>query len=215
MENEILSAKDFSYYYEKNSLGDLYFPNGTCGLGEQFNISLKKLYNLSTDRTLNHEKLPAEEIIGIIAFGSAVEFPGFIERQKKYRKWLGLGPEVKKMVIENIQPRDADFMVLSEKPIEMENTEIGAEFYGNFGIIGGGIHVTRIGINKFTELCAENDSVAVSSIEGGVPLFYDSRLLTSIKDTGIKKKNPRNVRWEEKYFGGSCCEKIILLGYVK
>ena len=43
-----------------------------------------------------------------------------------------------------------------------------------------------------------NDTISISALREGVPIFYDAEALESLREkTGIKKETPRKVFWLE------------------
>ena len=82
-----LSLEDFARYFENNRLGRLYFPNGKCftpngewfedGKITQFHINLRDLYNLIIGWKINNAGISLDDVVGVIAFGSAVRHPGY------------------------------------------------------------------------------------------------------------------------------------------
>ena len=117
-----LSMQDFTNYFEYNRLGKLYFPNGYCfdPLRIPFSINLRDLYKLVTGWTIDKTSIPLDNIVGIIAFGSAVRFPGYEDVSTTRKKYLLFGPEVTKTKQIPIQPNDADFLVITGENIVKE-----------------------------------------------------------------------------------------------
>ena len=99
-----LSMKDFTRYFEKNRLGMLWFPNGNCftpngscfehGKVTPFHIDLKTLYKLAIGWEINSTKVPLDDVVGVIAFGSAVKHPGYQKVPETKRKYLIFGPRI-------------------------------------------------------------------------------------------------------------------------
>ena len=208
MEEKDLSMQDFTRYFEKSRLGRLYFPNGKCftpngysfGHGEitPFHIDLSNLYELLTEWKINDREFPLDDVVGVIAFGSAVRHPGYKEVHKKRRKYLLFGEEVTITKQVPIQPNDADFLVITgenlirEKvlePVSLQTYDCGT------WIKEGGIHLVNRGIEQVVNGIQGNDTVSASAMREGVPIFYDRRLAEVQRQTGISREIKRKIYW--------------------
>ena len=205
-----LSIQDFSEYFEQDKLGELYFPNGECDIQPltrmvsrrdkvPFFVKLAELYKLVTDWRINHTEVPLDDILGIVAFGSAVKYPGTQTIESKSRKYLFLGPEITRKRVVPIQPNDADFLVLTEhdllrervlRPISLETYDMGT------WIIKGGIHLVNRGVNQFLNGINESDTISISAVNEGVPIFYRDGFNDILSQSGITRETPRKIRWD-------------------
>jgi len=205
-----LSMQDFTKYFENNRLGRLYFPNGKCynhgGRAVQqkghipFNIELRDLYKMVTGWKINDTEVPLDDIIGVIAFGSAVKHPGYDKVSKIRKKYIIAGPEVTKTKQVPIHPRDADFLVVTgENLIRQKILEpLSIEIYDHGTVIKeGGIHLVNRGIGQVVSGVQANDTVSASAMREGVPIFYNGRMSDVEGKVGIKRETPRKVYWDE------------------
>lgn len=185
----VLHIDDFTKYFEAKRLGKLYFPNG-----QNFYIALADLYKLVTQWRVNHTLVPPDDIVAVIAFGSAVRHPGFREVTKR-----GL---FRGLVTERvpIQPRDADFLVITGKNLTREELLEPSLLYDNYGgayIIKGGIHIVNRSVNQIIGGVKANDTVSASGLREGVPIFFNGQLDGVVAQTGIVKNTPCKIFWDE------------------
>jgi hypothetical protein len=212
-----LSMKDFTRYFEANRAGRLYFPNGECLTphGEAFenaertpfHVNLRDLYKLVTGWKINHTEVPLDDILAVIAFGSAVKHPGYEEVPVLRRRYVLFGSKEdtgrKKQI--PIQPNDADFLVITGqdlirekvlKPVSLETYDCGT------WIEEGGIHLVNRGANQVVNGVRANDTVSISALREGVPVFYDvARLEEVIRRAGVPRTTPRRLSWDESNLG--------------
>lgn len=201
----VLHMDDFKRYFEATRLGRLYFPNGEAYVhpgGRWFNyssitnfyINLTDLYKLVTGWKVNHILVPLDDIVAVIVFGSAVRYPGFREVTKNR---LFRGPVTKQVPI---QPNDADFLVITGEnlmreevlePISLHTYDCGT------WIEKGGIHLVNRGIDQLLNGVRANDTVSVSALREGVPIFFDGRLDGVVAQAGVAKTTPRKIFWDE------------------
>ena len=198
-----LSMNDFTKYFEKNALGSLSFPNGEswdeCSYGP-FRINLRKLYKLVVDWKINHTGVPLDDIVGVIAFGSAVKYPGYKEVSKTRKEYFLFGKEITKTKQVPIQPNDADFLVITNQNFTREEILeplIGASDYLGSYIKEGGIHLVNRGIKQIIKGVQAKDTVSISAMKEGVQIFYDRRLSDVQSHTGITRETPRKILWDE------------------
>jgi len=205
-----LSLEDFARYFENNRLGRLYFPNGKCftpngewfedGKITQFHINLRDLYNLIIGWKINNAGISLDDVVGVIAFGSSVRHPGYRVTSKTGKKYLFFGPEITGKINVPIQPNDADFLVITGQDIIKEKvlkpTSLATYDCGTW-ITKGGIHLVNRGIHQILNSVRENDTISISAMREGVPIFYDGRLGEVQSRVGIKKETPRRLLWNK------------------
>ena len=209
----MLSPTDFRTYFEKDRLGKLYLPNGIryapekdWPITEGAVVSLKKLYKLMIGwKVQNETEVPVDDIVAIIAFGSAVRYPGYDIVTEKSRKYLGLfGPKIEREKKKKIYPNDIDFFVLTGKDItrheyikpDFATIDFGSAGWAN-AMKDGGINLVNRGINQLMHGVSQGDTISVSALREGIPLFYDARLEDVQKRTLIPKESPRRLFWDE------------------
>ncbi|TSC91554.1 MAG: hypothetical protein CEN90_352 [Parcubacteria group bacterium Licking1014_17] len=201
----VLHMDDFTKYFEATRLGRLYFPNGKAyvhpGGGffqnsaiTDFYINLADLYKLVTGWKVNHTLVPLDDIVAVIAFGSAVRHPGF---QEVKRNRLFRGPVTEQVPI---QPSDADFLVITGEnlmreevlePISLHTYDCGT------WIEKGGIHLVNRGVSQLLNGVRANDTVSSSALREGVPIFFNGRLDGVVTQAGVTKTTPRKILWDE------------------
>ncbi len=204
-----LSIKDFIEYFEKDKLGKLFLPNGNgwdvYGRHEKpISIKLRNLFKVMSGWKINSYEVPLEDIIGIIAYGSAVKYPGYKEIPKVRRKYVLFGPVIKKMKKVSIKPNDVDFFVLTEKDITRhEYIKPGwtTYDYASCGCVTavseGGINLVNRGVNQFLKGVKDGDTISTSAMREGIPIFFNKKLDYYVKSAGIKKETPRKILWDE------------------
>lgn len=205
-----LSMKDFTRYFEQQRLGKLYFPNGKCIIPHgnafehaefpNFFVHLDDLYKMVSGWKVNHTLVPLDDIVAVIAFGSAVRHPGVQEVPRTRRKYLLFGEKVTKVKQVPIQPNDADFLVITGEnlmreevlePISLETYDCGT------WIRKGGIHLVNRGIGQLLNGVQANDTVSVSALREGVPVFFNGRFGNVSTQAGIVLATPRKILWDE------------------
>jgi hypothetical protein len=211
-----LSMKDFTRYFEQKRLGKLSFPNGRCYVSTEradtttnLFVKLHEVYKLITGWKINRTLVPLNDIVAVIAFGSTVRFPnaGFSEHIWKRRKYFLFGPEITFRHQTLKKPEDVDFYVLTGKNMTREEI-IHSEsitLYSNYGSAEAytkkaGIHLINRGVNQFLKGIKADDTVSISAIKEGVPIFFNGRfnnVLTQANQLGVKRGTPRKVLWDE------------------
>ena len=205
-----LSVKDFTRYFEAKRLGRLYFPNGKCmaprGIAFEnaefpnFFIQLDDLYKMVSGWMVNHTQVPLDDIVAVIAFGSAVRHPGVQEVPRTHRKYLLFGEKVTKVKQVQIQPNDADFLVITGEnlmreeilePISIETYDCGT------WIRKGGIHLVNRGVSQLLNGVRANDTVSASALREGVPVFFNGRFGNVSTEAGVQSATPRKILWDE------------------
>ena len=217
-----LSITDFTYHFDAKRLGRLYFPNGKayvhpggCGFDHSaiinFYVDLNDLYKMVCDWKVNHTLISPEDIIAIIAFGSAVRYPDAQEVTILRRKYWLFGKRIEKTKRVPIQPRDADFLVITERDIMREEVlePISLHTYDcGTWIEKGGIHLVNRGVNQFLKGIQSNDTVSISSLREGVPVFFNHRFEDIVKEAAISSSTPRRIIWGENNQG-------VLTGWIR
>ena len=216
-----LSVRDFTRYFEAKRLGKLYFPNGMCIIPRGsalenaephgFFVSLTELYKMVSDWKINHTMVPLDDIIAVIAFGSAVRHPGTREISYTRRKYILFGKKVTKTEQVPIQPNDADFLVITGKNLIREEIlePVSVEVYGGGTLISkGGIHLVNRGVSQLLKGIEANDTVSASALQEGIPVFFDSRFKDICAQSGIQSVTPRKILWDEN-------EKGLLTGMIR
>ncbi|MBI2676354.1 MAG: hypothetical protein HYX21_00145 [Candidatus Yanofskybacteria bacterium] len=200
----VLHMDDFTKYFETKRLGRLYFPNGRCythyelSQNDPFFIRLDDLYKLVTGWRVNHTLVPLGDIVAVIAFGSAVRHPKDIPYSR--RKYFLFGPMVTGVYQEEIQPRDADFLIITGGNLMPESVlepDLVHDNYGGAYVAKGGIHLVNRGISQLLNGVRANDTVSASALREGVPIFFNGRLDSVVTQAGVTKTTPRKIFWDE------------------
>lgn len=200
----VLNMDDFTKYFEEKRLGRLYFPNGRCythydlGRNDPFFIRLDDLYKLVTGWRINHTLVPLDDIVAVIAFGSAVRRPEDIPYSR--RKYFLFGPRVTGVYQKEIQPEDADFLIITEENLIPESVlepDLGHDNYGGVYVTKGGIHIVNRGVSQLLNGVLANDTVSASALREGVPIFFNGRLDGVVTQAGVAKTTPRKILWDE------------------
>ncbi|MEK6863642.1 MAG: hypothetical protein AABW53_03010 [Nanoarchaeota archaeon] len=126
MEELELSLEDFEDYHERNKLGYLYLPNGSM------KIDMERLYSGITTWRIGGKILSAADVTAVIAFGSAVRYPGFTEHPTITKKYWLFGPAEKSTIKVPIEPNDVDFLIVTRENLDGE-TFIFAKTSGEYG----------------------------------------------------------------------------------
>ncbi len=180
-----LTPADFKEWFEKSRLGELFFPVGQAYIHPgtiwfqyncitNFYIHLQDLYMLCTEWRINHQSVPIDQIIAIIAFGSAVG-PKHIAIEKIGKKYFLFGKTVIRKKKKYVQPRDADFLVITRENILKEKTlkPITLETYDcGTWIEKGGIHLVNRGIEQIKEGIRSEDTISINALLYGIPIFF-------------------------------------------
>lgn len=205
-----LSMKDFTRYFEQKRLGKLYFPNGKCMVPrgqwienaefQNFFIHLDDLYKMISGWKVNHTLVPLNDIVAVIAFGSAIRYPGVNEIPRTRRKYLLFGEKVTKIKQVPIQPNDADFLVITGENLMreevLEPTSVETYDCGTW-ITKGGIHLVNRGVNQLLNGVRANDTVSESALREGLPVFFDNRFKNVYSQAGVTPTTPRKIFWDE------------------
>ena len=207
-----LSVQDFRKYFDSNKLGKLHLPNGNSWNPQKssrdgLDVSLRELYKVMYGWKINDTEVPLDDIVAVIAYGSAVRFPGYEMVPEKRRKFLGLfGPEVEtgRQVKELITPNDVDFFVLTGNDIDRhEYIKPGmiTYDYGSGGCITavneGGINLVNRGVSQLLKGIEKGDTISASAMREGIPIFYNGRLNEVQERSGITRETPRKIYWDE------------------
>jgi hypothetical protein len=217
--NTVSISKITEHYQDKN-LGKLYFPNGKCLVNKQyvdFNIDLIDLYELLTDWSINDDwsnvtsKVDIDDIIAVIAFGSAVKYPGYTIEETKEKKYLFFGPDVITKYRVNLEPKDADFLVITKtRMIDFRKLDPVVSKWANDYDCGtdikkAGIHLVNRSWDQFLNGINDGtDTVSISGLKEGILLFGGSDLFESNK---LKFDSPHTIKWT--------IESYLVNGYIK
>lgn len=199
-----LTPKDLESYYQANRLGELVFPHGSCHSinwssgtvsKKKFYINLAELFDLILKWRINGRSVNIEDVVAIIAFGSAVRYPcpKPFSSLELWRKCFAITPDFD-------NPRDADFLVITEHDL-IGKPVMGPVYepleYGR-ALVKGGIHLVNRSINQITRgIRTGSDTVSISGLKEGVPLFYDCDFEGFRSCWGIERGNPYGVQWQE------------------
>lgn len=199
-----LSMKDFARYFEAKRLGKLYFPNGRyveyLWGWSNFFVNLADLYKLVSGWRVNHTLVPLDDIVAVIAFGSAVRHPDTEEIPYTRKKYLLFGPQSSGVYRQQVQPRDADFLVITGQDLMREEVlePISEETYdAGTWLKRGGIHLVNRGVNQLLNGVRANDTVSASALREGVPIFFNGRFGSVSSQAGIELATPRKILWDE------------------
>ena len=193
---ETLSFRDFVHYYQESRLGQLNFPNGKTKRlfwlysKNSLSVRLNDLYRL-VDVMVARYGLTSENVIAVIAPGSAVLFPGYRETYCTRKKFIFIGSWTVKYEVVPIQPNDIDFLVITDKNME----------YAGAWLKKGGFHLINRGIEQMSQCIQVNDLVSMHTLREGVPIFFDERFLVLSTKIGIMSKTPRKISWNEDEHG--------------
>ncbi len=201
-----LSVQDFKDYFEKNRLGRLYLPNGNWGKG--MSLELKELFKLMSGwKIKNESEVPFNDILAVIAYGSAIKYPGYEMVPITEPKYLGLfGPKIEtgERTKRYISPRDVDFFVLTESDITRHEYIAPGLYTQDLGsggcltsVVKSGINLVNRGTSQLLNGINQGDTISVSAMREGVPVFYNGRLDDVQKRSGIARETPRRLLWDE------------------
>ncbi|MBT3404872.1 hypothetical protein HN832_01925 [archaeon] len=207
-----LSAQDFAKYFKSNRLGNLHIPNGDSvnfrGYFQKgLDVNLGALFEVMSGWRINRYEVPLDDIFAVIAYGSAVKYPGYKMVPRIRKKYLDLfGPEIEVEKKELITPNDVDFYVLTGRDItrhksikpRMENYNCGS--MGDItAVVEGGINLVNRGIGQLAEGIENGDTISISAMKEGIPVFYDDRFEEVRVKIGIERDTPRRIYWGEDY----------------
>lgn len=202
-------------YFEQGKLDKLYFPNGNTYVhpdGEdfvhsaitKFHIHLTALYELMCDWTINGTHIMESDIVAVIAFGSAVQYPGYRKYYQTKKRFYFFGPKFTALKMRPIQPREADFLVISRNSliseIMLEPVSRKTRDFGTW-IEKGGIYLVNRGVDQIVEGVRRFDKISKSAFRYGVPVFFGSEFLKLALRVGEVSKSPRKLIWEETHQG--------------
>lgn len=188
---ENLSFEDFVHYAQRAKMGQLNLPNGKIKrlIGHSKDtlfVNLADLYRLVNSIVTIHGLVP-ENILAIIAVGSAVLFPGYRETYTTRRKFFLFGPWVVDYGRVPIQPNDIDFLILTDKNLG----------YAGMWLKKSGIHIVGRGVEQMAQCMQIHDTISMHALREGIPMFFDERLKSLSSKIGIKSKTPRKISWNE------------------
>lgn len=188
---ENLSFGDFTHYAQQARLGRLNLPNGRTKRllsysKNNLSVELTDLYRL-VDRLVAFRGLTSENILAVIAVGSAVLFPGYRENYSVRRKFRIFGPLVVRHRTIPIQPNDIDFFILTDKNLGYDGAYLRK----------GMLHIVGRGTEQMARSKEVNDTVSMHALREGIPMFFDEQLKLLAAKIGIKPKTPRKIYWSE------------------
>lgn len=192
---ENLSFKDFVHYAQRVKLGRLNLPNGKVKslIGyskDNLFVSLADLYRSANSIVIMHGLIP-ENVLAVIAVGSAVLFPGYRETYITRRKFILFGPWIVGYRRVPIQPNDIDFLILTDKNLGYAGTWLKKD----------SIHLVGRGAEQMAQCVQVHDTVAMHALREGIPIFFDERLKSLASKIGIKSRTPRKISWNEDEHG--------------
>lgn len=198
-----LSVKDLAKYVEKERTGRLVFPNGGRFLSD-FSVNLRDVYGLVANWEIQGNKIPIDDISAIIAFGSSVRYPGYREVPVTRKKYVIFGEKQETGKIKRVPiiPNDADFLVVTSQNMTEERVFVGKqdEYDDYYGPLTEDriIHMFHRGANQVINGVKENDTISISALKEGVPIFYDrAKLEKLVQQSEIASSTPRKLDWTE------------------
>ena len=206
-----LTLEDFQYYFHAKRLGNLSFPNGqayrhpggmffVCEAICPFYIALHELYQLVYHWEINHQQVAFDNIIAVIAFGSAVRFPGTVTKTRT-RFWTRKPYQIDVP----LQPHDADFLVITQTDLMQETVlmPLTQQTYDcGTWVKKGGIHLVNRGRQQVLNgIATGDDSISLSGLADGVPLFTTPAFPALSVEAGVVSTTPRQVFWQENIHG--------------
>ncbi|KXK08776.1 MAG: hypothetical protein UZ21_OP11001000329 [Microgenomates bacterium OLB22] len=195
-----LPVREFYHRAVRKKLGRLSFTHGddhTESRKSLFFIQLEDLYDLMQDWDIGETPTVSSDVLGIIAFGSAVRGPLIKTEIYTRKKYYLIGPKIVMVREKTVSPHDADFLVITRKNIRHQRT-ISADWAGYYELrllIKGGVHLQVGGREDFLSGVRSRDTVCISALEEGVPLFTTPEFDELVAESGITQKNPRKVHW--------------------
>lgn len=200
-----LTVSDFREYFEKNKLGRLTLPNGNWGNG--MSLKLNELFKLMSGwKIKNESEVPFDDILAVVVYGSAIRYPGYEMISVTAPKYLGLfGQEVEVGAKKRfISPNDVDFFVLTEKDITRDRYIAPGLHTTDFGSGGcitsvtkAGINLVNRGVSQLLNGINQGDTISISAMKEGIPVFYNGRLEEVQEKSGIVRENKRKLLWDE------------------
>jgi hypothetical protein len=214
-----LPTEDFEKFYNQGRLGKIFFPNGAredifADRSEERTKSyftyLGDLYETLSEFKINNQDILSRGLIGIVATGKSVKYPGYnivpVEHRKglKFENW-----RVKRnyITIEEkipIQPIKAEFFVITEdNPIPEEcvgkTSRIALCRYTDnkhIGLTVRGIEQVVNGIKEgmYRDNCCV-DKESIDAFQNGVPIIFDHQLKYIIEMSGVENYSPFISEW--------------------
>jgi len=199
------SISDFKAHGMLSMLSALSLPNGGI------NISLMKLYNaIQYEWKINNRYIDIGHVVAVIAFGSAVQYPGYVEQKAQRKEYFFFGPLTERIKRSPIKPNDVDFLVVTKENLTDDkfiDSRISYDYGNDHCRREGNIHLVPRGINQVLNGVGNSyrsmdyevaDTVSESALRYGVPLFYDKEVLEDlVRRAGITKETPRKVLWKK------------------
>lgn len=169
----MISYEKLKEYFDKRKMGYIQFPTLDQD-GYKLSLDLKEVYKLVLDWDINGEKIKADDIMAIIAFGSSVMDQERIQVHTR-KKYIFFGPDVEYTTSTIHYPNDADFLVITRNDMTRDIV-IKPEYkyyYDGTELKHAGIHIIQRGFSQFDKGLKENDTVSQSAVEYGVCLMAD------------------------------------------
>jgi hypothetical protein len=209
-------------FSKRHKFGNLYFPNGTSTtiddsvLGHRqapLHISIQDFYSTLLSWEVNGKTLQQLGLVGIIATGNAVHYPGYTLKTEEVKRWLFRGTK-KVIVKEYVTSLKPEFLILTEdKPIpeeyvarmtsrsalcRIESTRMNLNIRSVYQAVKG---IRNQDISKEDgKREAMIDYISIDALTNGVPIFFGDARPTEeyellLEKTNMYKDNPRTVEW--------------------
>jgi hypothetical protein len=199
-----VSVDEFRRRAQRTNLGRLYFPNGhKCGPPEYveqvpFFVTLRDLYSLIAEGEIGQSPINFDDILGIIAFGSAVGNPTLQAEAYTRKKYFLFGPEITLSRVRLKVPEDVDFLVITKTDSDRES-KIAPSWVNGYDsrcLRKGGLHIQVGGRARFLDGVKQGDTVCISALEQGVPVFTTPEFDALVLESGIQSRSSRKTYWE-------------------
>jgi hypothetical protein len=200
-----LSMIDFARYFEQKRLGRLYVTNGRVYDPQKdsimrMSIDLTDLYKLVLGGMASQTPLSLDDIVAVIAFGPAVQYPDWKKVPYTSRQYWLVGKYVTRSRYEYIRSDQVDFLVITKPDlVRDESLEPVTDWFLLLGkrLVKCGIHIQSVGVDKFLSEAQDQNSVSALALREGVPVFFHEMFPEIAVKTKIKRTNPRGMFWEE------------------
>jgi len=210
-----LFVNDLKRHYKNGTLGELYFPNGMMGPSrfetrehDPFLVKLHDLYQMIDEWNIFYNNVRSLGVVGIIAFGDAVHYPGYTKKPVQRAKYgifgARFGPIVEVIERTYIKPKEAEFLVITQDDaisisyVSRRAPEMAAleKEKGKIKLYTRSISQIVRGIeNNCNKASINTDEISIDAFKNGVPICYDENLDLILDKTCIEKENPRIIEW--------------------
>lgn len=170
----------FFEYESRKALGEIIFPQGTMwnkgALGRP-RLSLRTLYDIMTQWTVNGLLVSQETILAVIVFGSSVRAPRFIERSRQ--RYLFFGPTETWQERVEYKVRDIDIFVVTKNDMT-KNVAFDTTYVTYYGCgyhtvpLNIGIDMVHRGLPQVQHGIEEKDTVTRAALTDGVEILVDA-----------------------------------------